>query len=506
MPQREQQAGYTPPGPAPLLVGQWDGIDTSTTRLGVSDEKVYWSDGFFPFGPGGLRTLPDVSEAIFDMGAPIIYKLFCSNTSVYAFASNGTITVTNLTTLVTTTVTLTWSGNNLTCGACQLLPGVIAFVTQDFSNGLFIYSEALATFYPPGTTVPQLGGATVPTGIKGSSCEVYSGRLWIVDTTTLLASAPDSFLDFTVANGAVSQSDTDSFLRNRYIRLIADGGFLYTVADSSVNYISGVTVDTSGPNPVTKFTNQNADPEVGARLWPDGVVAVGRNIGVTNYSGFYLSYGATFTKISQPLDGVFTSNISASTAIVSAARVDVFGRRCLVLMLPIIDPITKANVNKLFLWDGKRWFPSSQSANISLITTWEFFGQCFAIGTDFQHIYFVFNGQSTAFQKLIQSKMWVVPEGYHTVKTIGRFWSIVDYTDAASGTFTVEVENETTNTVTPHSATYTITGPLQNGFFVSPPQAVGQMGVMNGMTIRTNAKDMTLISAMLQPELASYRG
>src|SRR5215475_9229042 len=256
MPPRDQQAGYSPPGPTPLIMGEWGGIDTSTTRVGVADDKTYWSDGFFPFGPGALRTLPDVSLPIFDIGGPIYFKLFRSNSSVYGFATNGTITVTNLTSLVTSTVTGSWVGTQSTSGACQVLPGVVAFVSNDVADGLFIYVEGTATFYIPGQVVPELDGATIPTGIKGSTCEVYSGRLWIAGGTSLFASAPDSLLDFAVLNGAVSQTDTDSFLRNQYVKLISSGGYLYVVADSSVNYISGVTVDTSSGTPITNFTNQ----------------------------------------------------------------------------------------------------------------------------------------------------------------------------------------------------------------------------------------------------------
>jgi len=100
-----------------------------------------------------------------------------------------------------------------------------------------------------------------------------------------------------------------------------------------------------------------------------------------------------------------------------------------------------------------------------------------------------------------------VPEGYHTVKTVGRFWAIANYTSINSPNLTVEIENETTNTVAPQTAVYVIAGPTSLlGYFITSPQAVGQMGVLNGMTIRTDCDDMTLISAMLQLELASYRG
>jgi hypothetical protein len=506
---QQSSSGVVPPGPAPLLVGTWGGVETSVTRPAVPDDKVFWSDGFFPFGPGALRTLPDVSAAFFDQGSTTIYKIFCSFTSVYAFSTTGTITQVNLNSLVSHTVTNTFPGTTpANVGACQLLPGIVAFVTNTVPDGLFIYDELSQNIYAPGQVVPVLGGFTVPTGVKGQTCATYSGRLWIASTFFMFASAPDSFLDFTVANGAVSFEVTDSFLANQVTQLLSSGGFLYVVGDSSVNYISGVGVNTVLGTPVTTFTYQNADPEIGASNWPGAVISIGRNVGLANYSGYYVGSGGSFTKVSQPLDGVFsTANVTnLPTFFATAARVDIFGRRNLLLCADIVDPIQKIILTKLFLWDGKRWFPASQSPNIKMVTTWEYFGHCFAIASDTQKLYFLYRIQSTTLTKLVQSKLWVTPEGYHTVKTAGRFWLIAKYEDISSPNITVNIENETADNVVPSTATYTITGPGATGFFVAPAQAIGQMGVMLGMTISTNCTDMTLISAMIQPELISYRG
>jgi hypothetical protein len=41
---------------------------------------------------------------------------------------------------------------------------------------------------------------------------------------------------------------------------------------------------------------------------------------------------------------------------------------------------------------------------------------------------------------------------------------------------------------------------------VLPPQAIGQWGVLTGMTVTTNADDMVLISLMMQDEIVQYRG
>jgi len=57
-----------------------------------------------------------------------------------------------------------------------------------------------------------------------------------------------------------------------------------------------------------------------------------------------------------------------------------------------------------------------------------------------------------------------------------------------------------------NTQTYSITGPASTGFFVTPPQAIGQQGVLTGMTISTNAADAALIEAKIAAENVQYRG
>jgi len=57
-----------------------------------------------------------------------------------------------------------------------------------------------------------------------------------------------------------------------------------------------------------------------------------------------------------------------------------------------------------------------------------------------------------------------------------------------------------------NSNTYTITGPNSTGYFITPPQAVGQQGVFNGMTLKTNAADMAVIEMIMLPTIVQYRG
>jgi hypothetical protein len=57
-----------------------------------------------------------------------------------------------------------------------------------------------------------------------------------------------------------------------------------------------------------------------------------------------------------------------------------------------------------------------------------------------------------------------------------------------------------------NSQPYTIVGPPGIGYFISPSLAVGQQGVLTGMTLSTKAADVALISAKMAAEDVQYRG
>ena len=78
----DQPSAYLPAGPPePLVFEQFNGINTSTTRPGVADDKMAWCDGFMPLGPRYLRTL-------YGVGTPITFS-DAATISFFAFANIG---------------------------------------------------------------------------------------------------------------------------------------------------------------------------------------------------------------------------------------------------------------------------------------------------------------------------------------------------------------------------------------------------------------------------------
>jgi hypothetical protein len=366
----------------------------------------------------------------------------------------------------------------------------------------------------------------MPTGVQGSAIEVYAGRVWIANGPTITFSAPGSVTDFSSANGGGNFTSSDSFLRVAFIQLKQTNGFLYLIADSSVNYISGV--QTSGSPPVTTFTNQNADPETGTP-WPASVDVFNRNILFANPFGAQVSYGGAVTKISEMLDGVYNTVPNFGNLSPSAGKAIIFGKKVWMLLLPIIDPVSGQQVNKLLLWNGKQWWAATQDVPLIYVQHQEINSVLTAYGTNGISVFPLFAQPSTAITKVAQTKLWDKPGGYQFTKFVTRFWGIVKYYDPRSATINISLDNETNSvaiaaSVTPNLATWVTAGGLLStwvtlggalstwlagggsAYSVLQPDAVAQQGVLTGFTVTTNVADMAIVSMMMQNSIAGYRG
>lgn len=357
----------------------------------------------------------------------------------------------------------------------------------------------------------------MPYGVQGNVVQTYNGYVFILNGALELNSAPGSVSDFATSAGGGSRTSVSSTLKVGYTNAISTNGFLFLIGDSSMDYISGIQTNTpSGGSPTTTFTQQNSDPEVGTP-YPASVTTLGVEILLANSTGVFVSSGGAFVKISEPLDGVYNtvpaSNFNANPFNgfqLSAAKATIFGKRLWMVLVPIIDPVSNSQVNKLLLVrDKKIWSAAVQDVGLTFIQGQEINSVYTAYGTDGTHIYPLFQQPSTSITKLIQSKLWDEPGGYESVKADSRFWSLWDCNSTSSTNLFVNIDsvlidgsgNQVTN-----SQNYTITGPAATGHFCTPPQAIGQQGIMTGVTISTAGADLTLVSAKIAAETVGYRG
>lgn len=527
-PLQDNQTPSTPAGVLePFVFESFEGMNTTTTRPGVDDKEAAWLDGFMPLGPGrNMRTMPDTGVVWYDNGTPnrIVFFAFANiGATPYAivFLIDGYVVAINMDTgsgSVLAGIGTITNPSRLNIGVASYGNQYVLIVARQ-TNGYFIWDGT--TFYTPGAAGP--GGGTMPSGIGGTAIEVYAGRIWIANSATIYYSAPGSLVLFGSSGGG-NFTSSDSFLRVNFIELKQSNGFLYLVADSSINYISGVS--TSGSPAVTTFTNQNLDPEVGTP-WPGTVGVLNRNIVFANSFGVHISYGGAVSKISEKLDGVYNTVTNFGSFVPSAAKANLYGKKIWVLLLPIIDPITGQQATKFFCWNGKIWWAASQSRDVIFIATQEINSVLTAWGTDGQRLFSLFQTPSDSFTKIAQSKLWDRP-GYEFYKYASRFFGVLKYYSNVSPDLTISIDNETdqaTNTSSfnpltirwfnntgadltwKNSSNVTIVWYSSGaGFTIIPPDAVGQNGTLIGMTITTDAEDMAIVSMKITSENMAYRG
>jgi hypothetical protein len=397
--------------------------------------------------------------------------------------------------------------------------GTISSVTIQ-TGGLY-GSNTAPTITITDTPVTATATATLmPFGMSGNCVEVYQGHVWVAgaglasgsklpsgSNNNLSWSAPGSVSDFATSDGGGSQQSTDPWLKVSYTKLLSANGFLYLVGDSSISYISGVT--TSGTPPTTTFTQANADAEVGSPF-PASVQTFGRNVMYANSWGIHVCYGADAKKVSEPLDGVYSSVANFGGIQLAAAKATIFSKRVWMELVRIVDPVTGSTVNKVCMWDGaKKWWTSEQSVALSFIASQEINSVFTAYGLDSAtatKIYPLFNTASGAYEKRAASKLWDAPGSYVMRKTSNRFWGLCYYNSTTSPDWHVSIDSIDQASATVTNQNFTVTGPASTGWFVVPPQVASQQGEFIGLTMKTNAADMQLVSTVIDPQAHDYRG
>lgn len=487
-------SGYTSTPSYTVYGGSGSGVTVSPVIQGGTIVNLVITN------PGAGYVAGDIPQVAFSGGGSDTTPILTATSSGSALTSINIVNGgTGFTSAPTLTIVPTGGGGTGATATCTVSGGVINTVT--LTNGGTGYLTAPAVEVSPGfNNAAYVILAVVPDGISGTAVETYQSRVWIAFAGEMLFSAPQSYTDFSVGAGGGSFRSADSFLRVSYIKPIQTNGFLYLIADSSINYISNVT--SSGDPVTTSFTNQNANPEVGTP-YANAIDVLGSNIVFANAFGAHVSYGGNATKISEPLDGVYNSIANFGGEQLSSAKHILFGKRVWVLLVPVIDQITGSPVNKLFMWDEKKWWTTNQNANITYIASQEINSVISAYGSDGTSVYPLFTTPTTAFTKIVRSKLWAKPGGYMAPKSSNRVWLVAQYTTAASPNITFSVDNETGTqgvTLTPPSSG------LTTGFYVSPPTAVGQNGNLLGMTLSTVEGDVTLISAAIDAVPVGFRG
>ena len=258
--------------------------------------------------------------------------------------------------------------------------------------------------YTSAPTITFSGGSgnnAAATGVVTSDNSVdiasFQGRVWIAQGRTVFYSAAGSYNDFvTVSAGNLNlQDDT---LHSKITALISANNFLYVFGDDSINVFSDVRVGTTG---LTTFTNTNVSASVGSRRI-DAIFPYFRSLLFMNDYGVYALVGATTTKLSDSLDGIFP--LIDFTQPVSGGQVLLNNILCAAFSFTYNDPVQGARPLQAVFFD-KKWFLTSQGA-LTYITSVPLSNGITMYGTGGTNLVKLYSNTTANISSNVQTALW----------------------------------------------------------------------------------------------------
>jgi hypothetical protein len=373
-----------------------------------------------------------------------------------------------------------------------LTGGVITSVTV--TNGGSGYTSVPTVLVDAGANNAATGTVNImPFGVNGNALETYQSRIWVFhpkntgsipQSGQFRVSAPESLTNFSLAEGSLIFTSTDSNLRKQYTNAIQSNGYLYPIGDSSVYVISNV--QTQGDPVLTTFNYQNVDPQI-ATSFRDTVQALGQTILFTNKNGVFALRGGSVAKASEKLDNLFDTAKFPPTGgalAPSSAVAYVHNVRYFASLLTITDPFTGLARNVMVMTDEKGWYVGTQTSDLKFIGSQIVDSNEKAYGTDGRVLIPLFTTPSNQLQKVIVTKQYGA-QAHFIVKQV---WNITLHGEAFGGSdaaISVVVNTEEGNFMLPYVADLStpkvFTGPVEDTF-----------GAFIGLTLATVSPDFAL--------------
>jgi len=313
-----------------------------------------------------------------------------------------------------------------------LQPTTIASVT--ISSAGKNYTDAPAIEIAPGANHSAYATVSLmPFGVSGSAIETYQQRVWISNphqgqfqTTppggNFQVSSPGSILEFATSLGGVQFTSTDRFLQTRYVGMRQSNGYLYAFGDGSVSIIS--SVNTSGDPATTSFNYQNVDPQTGLSF-RDSMQDFGKTILFANETGIFGIYGGAATLASANLQELFTNAIFPPTTnaiLPSSATATLFNLKHYLMLMTVYDPDVAAYRNVMATWNERDWTISTQSSDLTYISTQKVSSKFTTWGTDGRSLFPLFARPSASLVKRLDTKLYGGAGATILIKNLTYFW------------------------------------------------------------------------------------
>lgn len=352
-------------------------MNTSAGRHALAPNEFASLVNVIPIADGNLRVVPAMKALVSVSGQTINsmdsatvngipYIVFATSTGGLYALRTDTQALTNIaSTLSTSGITFaSWQGSNL--------------LVLDPVGGLYHWN---------GTVF-----ANVTSSVTGTAIAVYAGRVWVASARTVQYSAPNSFADWTVADGAGNFIITDEYLEGNIVSLVSSIDTLWIVGNGSVNALSNVAIQTGN---ITTFTVTNISNVSGTSFYT-ATMPYERSLMLANAHGVELYYGLVPQKISQPMDGFFAG--VDYTKNISVALGTLYNQQVLLILCYSLS----ASKWLIACFTQGKWFLVDYGA-LSLLTWISQNGSAQAYATDGVNVYALFVDTATAVTGSIQT-------------------------------------------------------------------------------------------------------
>jgi hypothetical protein len=247
---------------------------------------------------------------------------------------------------------------------------------------------------------------------------------------TVFYTAAGSYSDFTSVS-AGSFTLTDSTLHGNIRAIVSANNFLYIFGDDSINVFSDLRVTSTGS---TLFTNTNVSASVGTRRIK-AIFPYFRSVLFMNDYGVYALVGSTTSKLSDPLDGIFTS-IDFSLP-VTGGQVLLNNILCAAFNFTYAPAGETPRQLQAVFFD-KKWFLTSQGA-LDLIASLPVAGLINIYGVDDKDFYKLYNSSTAPINSMIQTALSPMQD---TIRTKQALKFGVEAILGQGATFTITVDSE----------------------------------------------------------------
>ncbi len=486
------------------------GVNVKNNRTAIGEGEFAWLENTQPIGYGNIKIVnspQNVANVSFANTVTYMASANINNTEfMFAFQENGSAQYVNIETNTQGNLAAantfsnadvqivqwkneriliidpvkgykTWDGTNLVSigsigtvtvnnGGANYVAPTVTFGTPGETGGVtatgevvlvgntvsqIIVTEAGSGYTSaPTVTITDTGGNGAGANVtctlfsqNGSSIATFSGRTWIADGRTVYYSAADTYNDFiSVSSGFITL--TDSTLRTDIAVIIAANNFLYIYGEDSINVFSDVRVNSSTGE--TIFTNTNVSASIGSNF-KYAIFPYFRSMLFMNRYGIYALVGATTSKISDDIDGIFPD--IDFTKPITAGQVLLNNILCACWTFTYNEATngttTPRTIEAIFF--DRKWFFTSQGNSITRTASAVISGNILMYGTTGQNLIKFYQDSTTGIEWEVVSALWPMGDPIRDKQALKVGIEATLGTGFADFTAFIDSENQQSNAI-----------------------------------------------------------